>query len=325
MHSAVAADEATWQSECMQLIRTLPERSDRPTAIAIGNFDGLHRGHAAVLEAMLQAAETNGLTPSVLTFEPHPRRLFAPQAALFRLEVLAVKLRRLKAAGVARVYMPRFTAAFAQITAEAFMREVLGQSLGAQAVVTGENFVFGHGRGGNVALLRQWGTAQQVRILTVPPFLADGMACSSSAVRAAIEAGDMARAEALLGRPYGIAGRVRHGDGRGTGLGFATANLALPPGCKIPAYGVYAARARVGADIFGGVANLGVRPTVQRAAGPNLEIHLFDTQAMLYGQRMEVDFYTRLRGEQQFASFAELSAQIARDCDVAKSVLAGRV
>ncbi|MFM9889249.1 MAG: bifunctional riboflavin kinase/FAD synthetase [Rickettsiales bacterium] len=309
----------------MQLIRTLPERFDHATAVAIGNFDGVHRGHGAVLAAMLEASQAAGLVPSVLTFEPHPRRLFAPQAAMFRLEPLANKLRRLRAAGVARVYMPRFTARFAQITAEAFMHDVLGQSLGAKVVVTGENFAFGHGRGGNVALLRQWGTAQDVRIITVPPLRVAGAPCSSSAIRAVLAAGDVATAGDMLGRHYCIAGRVRHGDGRGAGLGFATANLALPPACKVPAYGVYAVRARLGSHIMDGVANLGVRPSVHANATANLEVHLFDMNAMLYGERMEVDFYAQLRGEQKFASLAELTAQIARDCDAAKAVLAARV
>lgn len=322
LHSAVAADAPTWQSGGMQLIRALPPHADCPTAVAIGNFDGVHRGHQAVLDAMLQAAQAGGFTPSVLTFEPHPRRVFAPQAAAFRLEPLAMKLCRLRAAGVARVYMPRFTAAFAQITAEAFLDEVLGQSLGARAVVTGENFAFGHGRGGSVALLRQWGTMQDVRIITVPPWMVAGVPSSSSAIRAALAAGEVAAANAMLGRPYRIAGRVRHGDGRGAGLGFATANLALPPGCKLPAYGVYAVRAHVDGQVLEGVANLGVRPSVHVAAAPNLEVHLFDTDRMLYGQRMEVDFYGHLRGEQKFASLPELRAQIARDCDAAKAALA---
>ena len=135
----------------MQLIRHLPLQSDSPTAVAIGNFDGLHLGHQAVIAAMQQTAQARGLIPSVLTFEPHPRRLFAPHAAAFRLEQLAVKLARLRAAGIERVYIPRFDAAFASLSAEAFMTDVLGHALGAKVVVTGENFAFGKGRSGDIA------------------------------------------------------------------------------------------------------------------------------------------------------------------------------
>lgn len=321
--SVIARSAATWQCNAMQLIRTLPTQADRPTAVAIGNFDGLHAGHRAVLQTMLQAAQARALVPSVLTFEPHPRQLFAPHSAPFRLEPLAMKLARMRDAGVARVYMPRFNRRFADITAEDFLQQVLGQAMGAAAVVTGENFMFGHARRGTTTLLQAWGDAQGVQVYRVPPVQADGGAlCSSSAVRQALAQGDMARASLLLGRPYRIAGRIRHGDGRGAGMGFATANLALPPSCLWPHHGVYAVRAQVGQGWHDGVANLGVRPSVSQAGIASLEVHLFDMQAMLYGQKMAVDFYGFVRAEQKFDSLAALTAQIARDCATARTLLA---
>ncbi len=306
----------------MQLIRHLPESADAPTAVAIGNFDGLHRGHRAVIDAMLLAATAHNLVPSVLTFEPHPRRLFAPSAPAFRLEPLAQKLRRLREAGVQRVYMPRFNRAFASLSAEQFMDQVLAGALGAKTVVTGEGFVFGHNRSGDVSALQRWGLTHATEICAIGKVTEAGQPCSSSAIRHAIAAGDMVTAATLLGRPYRIAGRVLHGAGRGTGLGFATANLALPPGCKHPAHGVYAVRVYLPGAVAEGVANLGVRPTVEAAASANLEVHLFDSHAMLYGQRMAVDFYGKIRDEKKFDSLAALTHQIAEDCAAAKQLLA---
>lgn len=306
----------------LQLIRHLPETAAHPTAVAIGNFDGLHAGHRAVISAMVAAAEMRQLVPSVLTFEPHPRRFFAPQIASFRLERLATKLARLRDAGVARVYMPRFDAAFANQTADQFLYTVLQQQLGARVVVTGDDFAFGKNRGGEVTRLRAWGAAEQVEVVTVPPMMVGAQACSSSAVRAAIGAGDMAQAEALLGRPYALAGRVVHGDGRGAEMGFATANVALPPALKWPAYGVYAVRAQVRNAWYDGVANIGVRPTVSAAAMPTLEVHLLDCTEMLYGEKMTVHCIRHLRGEQKFDGLEGLVDQIGRDCAAARIALA---
>jgi riboflavin kinase/FMN adenylyltransferase len=305
----------------MQLIRQLPAIHDRPTAVAIGNFDGLHLGHQAVLAEMVLAANAHHLVPSVLTFEPHPRRFFAPHAPYFRLKRLSTKLRRLRTAGVERVYMPHFNAAFAALTAEAFLQDVLATKLGARVVVTGEDFAFGKNRSGNVAMLRAWGPAHGMEVINVAAVMVDGVACSSSAVRQAIAGGDMAQAAMLLGRPYAIAGGVVHGDGRGAQLGFATANVALAPGLKLPAYGVYAVRALLHDKPHDGVANFGVRPTVAHGAAASLEVHLFDTPGMIYGERMEVQFIRKLRDERKFDSLAALTGQISEDCAAAKIAL----
>ena len=305
----------------MQLIRHLPLTPDRPTAVAIGNFDGLHQGHQAVLAAMVAAARDQGAVPSVLTFEPHPRLFFQPGTPVFRLERLRTKLRRLAAAGVARVYMPHFNAAFAGMDADEFLMRILGQSLGAAAVVTGENFAFGRGRAGNSDQLRAWGQAEGVATITVPPVTVGGVICSSSAIRDSLRLADVGRAGALLGRPYQLDGRVIHGDGRGAGIGFPTANVALPPGLLLPRYGVYAVRTTVGDATYNGVANLGVKPTVSAIAKPGLEVHLFDTNADLYGARMAVEFVAPIRAEQKFDGLPALVAQIGRDGDMARQLL----
>lgn len=305
----------------MQLFRTLPHHADSPTAIAIGNFDGLHCGHQAVIAAMQHAAAMDGLVPSVMTFTPHPRRFFQPSSPNFALEPIAQRLARLAALGVLRVYMPRFNAAFAAMPAEAFLHGILQRSMGARAVVVGDDFVFGHARRGNAAMLRAWGTANGVAIHTIPPVTVCGEACSSSTVRGAIDAGDMPRAERLLGRTYRLQGRVMHGEKRGRMLGFPTANVALPPGILLPVCGVYAVMATHGNRVYAGVANLGLRPTVGAQSRPSLEVHLFDTDVMLYGTRLSVHFHQYLRGEQRFEGLEALTAQIAADCVQARAVL----
>lgn len=305
----------------MQLIRHLPKSADRKTAVAIGNFDGLHLGHQAVIRAMVDAAHNADAVPAVLTFEPHPRRFFGRLEPDFRLERLGTKLQRLRMASVARVYMPRFNAHFAQMPAEQFLEDVLGRSLGAKVVATGENFAFGRNRGGDVATLRAWGDANDVEILTVPAVKLGGLTCSSSAIREALVRGDMRRAAELLGRDYALTGTVMRGDGRGAQLGFATANVALPPLLRHPSRGVYAVQALVRGVRYDGVANLGVRPTVGDQPRPSLEVHLFEASGEMYGLHMEVHFIEKLRDEQKFDSLDALVTQIAHDCVAARAVL----
>ncbi len=305
----------------MQLIRHLPTEHDAPTAVAIGNFDGLHLGHRAVMDAMLRAAEAKNVIPAVLTFEPHPRRFFGRAEHAFRLERLGTKLQRLREAGVARVFMPRFNAAFAALRAEAFLEEVLLKQIGARVVVTGENFAFGAKRAGDSAMLRAWGKENDVEIITAPPVMVAGEVCSSSAIREALAAGDMARAAHLLGRDYTLSGTVVHGDGRGKTIGFATANVALPSHLKHPAQGVYAVRATVRGARYDGVANFGVKPTLHANAAPTFEVHLFNVAADFYGAHMDVVLIARIRAEKKFDSLDALIAQIGEDCEAAKRVL----
>ena len=315
----------------MQLIRNIELGPQMPahasihgecaTAVAIGNFDGLHRGHAHVIEAMLGAAKAGGLVPSVLTFEPHPRRYFAPDAPVFRLETLKQKLSRLREWGVQRVYMPRFNARFAAQSAEVFLQTVLQRQLNARAVITGENFAFGAKRGGNAAQLIVWGAQHGIAVQTLAAVKIGDVVCSSSAVRAALTQGDMAQVAVLLGRSYQLTGRVMHGDARGRQLGFPTANVQLSPGLKLPAYGVYAVRMVIGGRVVPGVANLGVRPTFGGAVAPRLEVHVFDFDADIYGAAVTVELTQFIRPEIKFATLDALKAQIASDCTAARSVV----
>ncbi len=305
----------------MQLIRQLPTTSARPSAVAIGNFDGLHCGHQSVIAAMKQVAQREGLLASALTFEPHPRRFFAPNVAAFRIERLRDKMARLRAAGVEQLVMPRFNHALATLPAEDFLEEMLGKQLGAKAVVTGENFAFGHKRRGDRAMLMAWGDARGVEIITLPPVMVDSQLCSSSAIRMALTQGDMAAANRLLGRPYTMTGRVVHGEKRGRTLGFATANLPLAQGVLAPAYGVYAIRAEIEGATYAGVANLGMRPTIGSYKQPLVEAHLFDTMQEIYGKMMKLSLLHFLRPEKKFEGLDALRAQIAIDSAAARAWL----
>ncbi len=305
----------------MHLIRHLPDAAPAPTAVAIGNFDGLHRGHMAVIGAMREAATAKGLVPSVLTFEPHPRRFFKPDAPVFRLARLRDKLAGLREAGVKQVVMPRFDSEFAQLSAHDFLDQVLAKQLGAKVVVTGENFAFGHQRGGDVAMLKAWGKKHNIEIITISPVRIDGDICSSSAIRAAIAAGDVAKATKLLGHGYKISGRIVHGDARGREIGFPTANVFLPPQLLLPAHGVYAVRATLDGAPLGGVANLGIRPTVAVDNLPSFEVHLFDMRQEIYGKILHVQLVDKLRGEMKFSGVDSLAAQIKKDCEMARDVL----
>lgn len=305
----------------MQLIRSATADPQTPTAVAIGNFDGMHRGHQAVFAAMRAEAQAGGLTPAALSFHPHPRRFFAPQSASFALESLGQKCRHFSQQGADIAWLLRFDVALARMGAERFLEEVLETRLRARAVITGANFVFGAGREGDTALLQQWGAARGVVIRPVSAVEIGGQVASSSAVRHAITRGDMATATALLGRPYAVMGRVRHGDQRGRTLGFPTANLRLNPALIAPRPGVYVARARWHGGEADAVVNWGSRPTV---AGTMMqcEAHLLRWQGDLYGARLELSLRHRLRDEQAFADLKALTAQITQDVVQAQAWLA---
>jgi riboflavin kinase/FMN adenylyltransferase len=304
----------------MQLIRDLNDYTPTmPLALAIGNFDGLHLGHRAVLARMMEAAQAQGLGRALLTFEPHPRRFFAPDAPPFRLQTLHDKLADLQALGVEYVFALRFNAAFAGRTAEDFLT-LLEARMRVRAVVTGENFVFGRGRGGDAALLEQWGAAHGITIHAVPPVAVGGQVCSSTTVRAALERGEMTAAAALLGHPYAMTGRVRHGDKRGRELGYPTANILPPVGMKLPRFGIYAMRVRVDGQAHGAVASLGIRPMFALAR-PQLEVHLLDYAGDLYGKKLRVEYGRHLRDEKRFDSLAALTQQMGEDAAMARQWL----
>jgi riboflavin kinase / FMN adenylyltransferase len=300
--------------------------------IAIGNFDGVHRGHQAVIGEAVRRARAAGAPGAVLTFEPHPRRFFRPDTPPFLLTRLRTKARVVAGLGVDILFTLRFNAAMASQTAEAFIDDVLVRGLRASHVVVGYDFVFGRSRLGNPELLRDRLAAAGIGTSIMPPVAAhqaepdsdtEGLIYSSTGVRDALRAGDPAAAARLLGRPFEIEGHVRRGDARGRLLGFPTANLWLGDYLR-PALGVYAVQVRIdGASdrTIHGVANLGLRPTFG-GAEPRLEVHLFDFNGDLYGRRLCVALVAFLRPERKFDGIEALKAQIAADAQAAKVALA---
>jgi len=292
-----------------------------PVALTIGNFDGIHRGHQAMLERLGSEARKRGLTSCVLTFEPHPREFFSPQAAPTRLASLREKYELLAARGVERLHVLRFDKAFAALPPEVFIEQVLVGRLKARWLLIGEDFRFGARRAGDIGLLKKLAGRFGYELQAMPTVMHAGARVSSSTVRAALAAGNLAAAEELLGRPYSISGRVVHGDKLGQKLGFATANVQMKHN-RPPLTGIYAARVHgVGAAPRAGVASLGVRPTVTASGRAVLEVHLFDFSGDLYHEHVRVEFLHKIRDEEKYPDLETLKAQIARDCEAAKSFL----
>ncbi len=301
--------------------RDLPETL-KGAAAAIGAFDGVHRGHQAVIAAARVAATDLGAPLAVVSFDPHPRRWFQPDAAPFRLMTPAQMARALEPLGVERLYLLPFDAEMAALTDEAFARRVLNQGLGLCHASVGFDFTFGKGRSGSPEALRAYGQAMGFGVSVTPRIDdAGGLKLASSAVREALNAGDMARAATILGRPFAIEGEVVHGEKRGRTIGVPTANVRMGDYMR-PAYGVYATRTRLpDGRIVDGVANLGVRPMFE-IAEPLLEVWLLDFSGDLYGQVVETELVALLRGEMNFDGLDALRAQIDRDAEAARVVLA---
>lgn len=301
-----------------------PLRSERAgAAVTIGNFDGVHVGHRAMLARVRAVAAERGLSTCALTFQPHPKEVFAPDQAPTRLTSLREKLELLAADGLDRAHVEHFTRAFASLTPEAFVQRVLVRTLGARWVMVGEDFRFGSRRAGDVGTLRALGEVHGFEVQTMSTVMQDGVRVSSSAVRAALAGGDLAHAARLLGRNYGISGRVVHGDKVGRTLGFPTANIQLKHN-RPPLQGIFAVRLHgAGAAARDAVASLGVRPTV-KAAGARavLEVHVFDFDGDLYGRHMRVEFLAKIRDEEKYAGLEALKRQIALDCTEARRILA---
>ncbi|WP_374368954.1 bifunctional riboflavin kinase/FAD synthetase [Dongia sp.] len=302
----------------MRLIRHLADvpPEGRGAVLALGNFDGVHLGHQAVIRQAAEIAEAHKAPLGVLTFEPHPRSFFRPQDPVFRLTPFRIKTRHLQALGVQFLYDLAFDAEMAARTADNFVEEVLVAGLGIAHVVVGYDFCFGKGRAGNASLLTQFGGRHGFGVTSVAAAKAgDGPAYSSTLVREQLKDGKPAAAAATLGRPWEIEGRVEHGDARGRQLGFPTANIALGEFME-PKLGVYAVMAADDSsetpDWIAGVANLGMRPTVG-GTRVQLEVHLFDFSGDLYGKHLRVALIDFIRPEMKFNGLDALKAQIAAD------------
>jgi len=299
---------------------------DRGAVLAIGNFDGVHLGHQTVIAEAHWRARAAGTRFAVMTFEPHPRSVFQPGAAPFRLTPFRDKARLLAELGVELLVAHRFDLRFAQKSAEDFVSEVLVEGLGARHVVVGYDFVFGNRRRGTPALLRTEGERLGFGVSVVDPVTsASGAVYASTRIRDDLVAGRPRDAAALLGRPWEVSGRVMTGDRLGRTIGFPTANVGLRDYLR-PAAGVYAVRVgieeRGGIGWHDGAANLGWRPTVG-GRDLRLEAHLFDFAGDLYGRRIRIAFIAHLRPEQRFSGLDALKSQIAEDCRHARAVLAG--
>ncbi|MBO0345857.1 bifunctional riboflavin kinase/FAD synthetase [Roseibium limicola] len=304
----------------IQNLSAFPEALQRGI-VAIGNFDGVHRGHRAVLEAALELGHTHDRPVYAMTFEPHPRTLFVPEAPVFRLSPSAQRADLLQAAGLDGVLELPFTREFAGIEAEDFVRSILIDTLGITHAVTGYDFHFGKARKGTPAFLSEAGESQGFGVTLIEPQGDEGgQVISSSRIRTALAEGDLALANGLLGYRWFVDAQVQHGDKRGRDLGYPTANLRLSDGCPLK-QGIYAVRVRVDDVWHDGVASFGSRPTFDNGA-PLLEVHLFDMKADLYGKSLRVHLISYLRGEQKFDSVDALIAQMDQDSAEARAALA---
>ena len=296
-----------------------PQDARRPTALALGSFDGLHAGHRRVIG---QAIDGAAAVPTVVSFWPHPREVLFGEARL-RLDLPSEKLKLLQPLGIEQLVLVPFTRELSRLSAEEFVNTVLLDTLQAQRIAVGANFRFGNNRSGNADVLQRVAAARGVEVL-VTEIVEDGNGrMSSSRIRAALERGDLDTAKTLLERPYRFQGRVVRGRGLGRELGWPTANLQVDGRKFLPALGVYAAWAWVdGSDQpLAAVMNLGPQPTVDPTSPSAVEVHLLDRSMELEGRQLMVEPVQRLRGQQRFSGLEELSAQIGRDADQARSLL----
>ena len=284
--------------------------------LTIGNFDGLHRGHQALLKSVVQTAADKSGTASVLTFDPHPITVLSPGTPLRLLTTIEDKLARFEEAGIDQVFCLPFDKSFAALTPEEFVLKMLRDQIGVRELLVGEQFAFGAGRRGRMADLARLSQSAGFIVHAVPPVRVEGDIVSSTRIRVMVQAGEVGRAAKFLGRPYDLAGTVVRGEQRGQALGWPTANIRLPDHRVIPADGVCATRAVWNGRSAGSVAYIGTRPTFDNGERL-LEVYLLDEQLDLYGQEMVVRFVERLRGDQVFATPEDLARQI--DVDVVRA------
>ncbi len=288
--------------------------------VTIGNFDGIHLGHRQLLTNLVREAHCGGRKAVVITFEPHPKMLIHPERRPFYLITsLEEKLNLLAECGLDAVIVVGFNLKYAQTSAHDFVTDFLSEKLRISRIVIGHDYTFGRGKEGNEALLIFYGKKLGFEVEVINAFATAGTIISSTRIRQAILEGDMETAQALLGRPYNVAGVVVAGQRRGAALGFPTANIA-PEKELIPPDGVYAVRARLAENSIGGVMNIGTNPTFADSRR-SLEVHLFDFNKDIYGQRLDVSFLKRLRAEITFPNVEQLVSQIRRDVSVAKKIL----
>ena len=306
--------------ERLSLDQPLPERL-RASIVALGNFDGFHLGHQAVVGRAVARGHHERRPVIVATFEPHPVRLFKPDVPPFRLTSLAQREQLFAHAGADAMLVFGFDGVLAATSAEDFVGELLARRIGAAGVVTGDDFTFGQGRGGTVQTLEQLGREAGIAAEAVAPVLLDGVRISSGLIREALAAGDPGTATRLLSRPFAVEGVVERGDQRGRALGYPTANLRLGD-YQRPAYGIYAGRVRLDDEReYASVINLGIRPTFEPPV-ELLEAHLFDFDGDLYGRTIEVALHAFIRPEAKFADGAALSARMKEDEAEARRLLA---
>ena len=288
--------------------------------VAIGNFEGVHRGHRAVIAVALERARALGRPAAALTFEPHPRAVFRPDEPVFRLSDEPAKLRLLARTGLDGAIVMRFDAALAALSAEDFVRRILVERFAVAGVVVGFDFHFGRGRTGSPEFLTAAGRSHGFAVDVVPPFSDGGQRISSGAVRTALAAGHVEAAAELLGYPWFVTGEVVHGDKRGRELGFPTANLRLDPACGLK-HGIYAVRVGIGGKRHDGVANFGRRPMFDTGV-VLLEIFLFDFRDDIYGATLDVAFIHWIRPELTFDTVDDLVRRMDEDCGLARAALA---
>jgi riboflavin kinase / FMN adenylyltransferase len=303
----------------MRVFRGIPTSASGPIALTIGNFDGIHLGHQAMLARLIAAAHERNLPAAVMTFEPHPREFFTPERAPTRLTSLREKLEILREAGVDRVYICHFNHAFSKISAEDFVTQILHERLNVKWLLVGDDFSFGAKRSGDYKLLSDYAFKIGFSVVAMPSVEIDGQRVSSTSIREALEAGNLTLAEKYLGHPYSISGKVMHGDKIGRSIGFPTANVQMKHN-RPPVVGIFAVKLHVAeGSSFAGAASLGTRPTVTSNGGLRLEVHLFDFSGSLYGRHVRVEFLLKLRDEAQYPDLETLKAQIARDVDNARA------
>lgn len=291
----------------------------RGGVVAIGNFDGVHRGHRAVLDKVVEMGRERGVPALALTFEPHPRTYFRPDTPVFRLTPAAVKAGLLARLGLDGVVEVAFDADLASTTAADFVDRILIDRLGVSAAVVGYDFHFGKGRAGSPEVLRELGAERGFDVVVIGPAGEAETVWSASAVRDALAAGDVREAARILGYRWYVSGEVVHGEKRGRELGFPTANIGLPPETGLR-HGIYAVRMRVGDETYDGAASFGRRPQFDNGA-PVLEVYLFDVSIDLYGRLVEVEFVEFIRAERRFDSVDDLVARMRKDVEEARVLL----